>query len=335
MKIVIIEGQRPTLMPEGPSIERAVLGRGTRVKRYGTIKRSEYDRILQDADAVIARPGAPFSREMVAASKKARVIVSLGVGYEHIDLEAAAKMGIPVCNVPDYGTEEVADTAMAMILSHQRKINLFGCKIRHDGRMGWDWRIQRSTARTRGVQVGIIGLGRIGTAVAMRLKPFGCAISFYDPYLARGVEKSLGLGRLHDLRTLVRSSDIISIHTPLTEETAGMVDERFLALMKPDGILINTARGGIFKNAGVLYKFLKKRKGLRIGTDVWPEEPPSSHPLLAAWHKQEGWLGDRLIITPHSAFYSESATQEIRAFAAEIVKTVLKGGKPYNETSGD
>ncbi len=329
MKVAIIEGKRPTLMPEGPAIERGILGKHVHIKNCGVVKREDYKEVLEDLDAVITRPGTAFSREMISHLKKAKVIVSIGVGYDHIDLEAAAEKNIPVCNVPDYGTEEVADTAVAMILAHHRKIFLFNHFATTKG-MEWDWRIHAPIPRTRCTQAGTIGLGRIGTAVALRLKAIGFKIAFYDPYLARGIEKSLGLTRYHDMMKLVSESDVVSIHTPLTAETAEMVNGKFLSAMKPASILVNTARGGIFKNADVLFNYLKLRKQARIATDVWPDEPPVDHPLLRAWRKQEAWLGDRLIITPHSAFYSNESAKEIRAFAAEIIKTVFLGGKPYN-----
>lgn len=333
MKVAIIEGIRPTLMPEGPDIERKILGRDVDVNWYGLIKTEEYVSILNDVDAVIARPGTPFSKEMVLSLKKVRVIVSLGVGYDHISTDIAKEKGIPVCNVPDYGTEEVADSTLAMLLAHQRKIFLFHHHVNADS-MNWDWRVLTPIARTRQLQVGIVGLGRIGTAVAIRLKAFGCNIAFYDPYQPRGVEKAIGLNRFHQMEPLLSSSDIVTIHTPLTKETRGMIDERFLNLLKPRVILINSARGGIFKNANVLYNHLKNHPEFRIGSDVWPDEPPANHPLLDVWRQREFWLGDRLILCPHSAFYSEEAVREIRSLAAEIVKTVLNGGKPYNIING-
>jgi D-3-phosphoglycerate dehydrogenase len=266
---------------------------------------------------------------MISHLNKAKVIVSIGVGFDHIDLEAAAEKGIPVCNVPDYGTEEVADTAVAMIMAHHRKIGLYNHFAAAKG-MEWDWRVYAPITRTRNTQAGIIGLGRIGTAVALRLKAMNFKTAFFDPYLPRGVEKSLGIHRYHDMMKLVSESDIVTIHTPLSEETTGMVNSGFLRSMKQRSILVNTARGRIFKSADILMNYMKLRKEARIATDVWPDEPPVDHPLLKAWRKNEAWLGDRLIVTPHSAFYSSESAKEIRAFAAEIVKTVLSGGKPYN-----
>ena len=327
MKVLIIEGSRHTLMPEGPEIERRVLGSEVDVEWYGVVSAEESASILEDADAAIVRPGTPFTAQMVRSLKKARVLVSLGVGYEHIDIEAAARMGLPVCNVPDYGTEEVADSTVAMLLALQRKINLFQLNPEFSE---WDWRIHIPIQRSRELQVGIIGLGRIGTAVAMRLKSFGHRICFYDPYIPRGIEKALGLMRLYDRDELLRSSNIISIHTPLTKETDSMVNENFLELLKPDAILINTARGKIFKSMDLIYRFLREKPEFRMGTDVLPIEPPPDHPLLTAFKNREPWLKDRLIICPHTAFYSKQACVEMRRFAAEIVQRVLTGHKPYN-----
>ncbi len=221
-----------------------------------------------------------------------------------------------------------------MLLAHQRKMLLFNyCADSEE--TNWDWRIHVPIFRANNIQVGIIGLGRIGTAVALRLKAFNYKkIGFYDPYLPRGVEKAIGLKRYHDLELLLSSSDIVTLHVPLTDETMGMVDESFFKLLKPRAILINTARGGIFKNVDVMYNFLKQRQELRIGSDVWPDEPPKDHPLIKAWRERQEWLGDRLILTPHSSFYSEESARELRAFAAEIVKSVLKDGKPYNIVNG-
>lgn len=333
MRLVIVEGVRPTLMPEGPGIERDTVGSDVQVEWYGMLRRDQYQAVLGDADAVITRPGTPFSRDMVRLLKKARVIVSLGVGYDHIALDATADAKIPVAHVPDYGTEEVADSTVAMLLAHDRKLFMYRNRCAN-GSWDWDWRIHMTVAGAEATRVGIIGFGRIGKAVAARLKGFKYTVVFYDPYLEAGIEKEFGVGRVNDLETLLRSSDIVSIHTPLTDETRGMVDERFLGLLKPRAILLNTARGAIFESVDVLHRSLLKMTELRIGTDVWPEEPPKDHPLLDAWKLCEAWLGDRLIVTPHSAFYSEGSIRRMRTRAAAIVREALKGAGPYNIVNG-
>ena len=333
MKVAVIEGRVPTLMEEGPVVERQVLGPSVDVSWHGILDPTEYGPVLGEADAVILRSITPFPDAMVRALTRGRVIVTLGVGYDQVGLEAAKAREIPVCNVPDYGTEEVADATMAMLLAHQRKLLLFRHRFDLEA-LTWDWRLHRPVRRSRSLQAGIIGLGRIGTAVALRLKAFGHAVVFYDPYVSRGVEKALGVDRLHDLESLLRSADIVTVHTPLTSETAGLIDDRFFSLLKPQAIVLNTARGGIFKHVDTLERWLRERTELRIGTDVWPEEPPARHPLVTAWKQGEGWLGDRLILTPHAAFYSEESVRDMRASAASIVKTVLEGGRPYNVVNG-
>ncbi len=327
-KLSIIEGHLATLMPEGPSIESKTLGPEWEIKNYGVLDKNQFSSIA-DSDAIIARTSHNFDSEQISILEKAKIIVTIGVGYDHIDIDAAAKKNIPVCNVPDYGTEEVADTTIAMILAHQRKIFLYKHKSQNELH-NWDWRIHREIKRSSKLNVGIIGIGRIGTAVAMRLKPFGYNINFYDPYANRGVEKSLGLNRVYDLEELLKNSDIITIHAPFSEETDGMINDQFFNLIKDDAIIINTARGGIFDSLDTIEYFLKNKKNLRIATDVLPFEPPSVHSLLEQWRKGGRWLDDRLIIMPHSAFYSEESCYELRKFSVDIIKTVFSGGNPYN-----
>ena len=330
--VVIVEGERPSLMPEGPVLETEVLGQGTTVLRYGVLETVPAE-VLAGADAVIVRPGTPFGRAQIGRLDRCRVLISLGVGFDHIDLATAGERGLPVCNVPDYGVEEVADTALAMMLFLHRRLGAFYRHARFRG-MEWDWRVLRPIRRARESTVGIIGLGRIGTSVALRARAFGYRIVFYDPYLRRGVEKSIGAVRISALPELLATADIVTIHTPLTPETSGMVDAGFLAEMKPDGIVINVSRGGMFKSLDVLYDALRERESFAVGTDVLPVEPPEPHPLLEAWRRNEEWLCGRFLLTPHAAFYSEDACRELRHNAAEIAKHVLNGHSPYNVVNG-
>jgi D-3-phosphoglycerate dehydrogenase len=326
--VVIIEGKRPSLMPEGPVLEGDVLGPDWAVKRYGLLQDVPRD-VLATAQAVIVRPGTTFGRDEMSRLRCCRVLISLGVGYEHIDLAAARERGLPVCNVPDYGVEEVADTAFAMILFLHRRLGSFARHARFHG-IDWDWRILKSSRRARETTMGIIGLGRVGTSVALRAKAFGYRVIFYDPYVPRGVEKSVGVERVAEMAILLARSDIVTIHTPLTQETLEMVDGAFLDGMKADAILINVSRGRILKDLDVVYDALRRRGELAIGLDVLPQEPPESHPLLEAWRHNEEWLSGRFLLTPHAAFYSEDSCRELRRRAAELAKTVLDGHSPYN-----
>jgi D-3-phosphoglycerate dehydrogenase len=329
VKVVVIEGHWPSLLEDGPTLEREVLGEGVEVACFGEFPEAEARRHLPEADAVISRPGTHFGTKYVALLERCRVIVSLGVGVDHIDLAGARAKGIPVANVPDYGTEEVADSAVAMILSHHRRLGAFASAARR-GEPIWDWRLHRPIRRTSSERVGIIGLGRIGTAAALRLKALGFHVSFYDPYLPSGVEKAVGLVRHPDLWSLLRESNVVSIHTPLTPETSGMIDRDFLKAMNDEGILVNVSRGKLFRDMDCVEEILRERPRFRVATDVWPVEPPDAHPLFKAWEAGEPWLGDRLILAPHAAFYSEEACRDLRVSAARIVATVLAGGTPIN-----
>ena len=181
--------------------------------------------------------------------------------------------------------------------------------------------------------MGIIGLGLIGTSIALKAKAVGYQVEFLDPYVPRGVEKALGLNRVFDQQQLLADSDIVSIHTPLTPETTGAVDAvdaEFLAAMKPTGVFINVSRGRLVQSLDVLHDTLKGRPEFCVGLDVLPEEPPKDHSLLEAWRTNASWLKGRFLLTPHSAFYSEDACLDLRRSAAETVRWVLTGNPPYN-----
>ena len=327
-KLSIIEGSLATLMPQGPNLELEVLGDKWEIKNYGVIDEKQFEEIA-DSDALIARTTHYLDSDQISKLKKARVIVTIGVGYDHIDIDAAAKMKIPVCNVPDYGVEEVADSAVSMILAHQRKLFLYKHKSR-DHIFSWDYRIHKEIKRSSKLTVGIIGLGRIGKAVAMRLKPFNYNLVFYDPNLERGVEKSLGLNRTYDMKHLLQNSNIITFHAPLNNQTENLANDNFFNTIREDAIIVNTARGGFVESLDILQKNLRDKKYLRIATDVLPNEPPEDHSLIRDWRTSEDWLGDRLIITPHSAFYSEEACYDLRKFSVDIINSVFNGDGPYN-----
>lgn len=327
-RVAIIEGPWATLMPEGPMVEQQVLGADVEISHYGLISPENYVAALSELDGVISRPGAPFSREMISVMKKIKVIVSLGVGYEQVDLLSTTQRGIPVCNVQDYATEEVAESTVAMLLSHQRKIVSFHYHFQ------WNWKTFEPIKRSDHLKVGLVGLGKIGVAVAKRLKPLGYPISYYDPYISNETGRELGLQRISDFEALIQHSDIISFHCPQTKETTAIIDERFFNLIPDSAIVLNTARGGLFKSADVLYDALRKKTNLRIGSDTWPIEPPKDHPLLTALKNREPWLSDRLLLTPHAAFYSEQALYQLRHISSHIIKTVLEGEKPYNVING-
>jgi len=270
----------------------------------------------------------------IARLPRLRCVVRMGVGYDRLDRAALAARGVTVCNLPDYGTTEVADHAVALALALRR-----GVLLHHDAqRDGATWDpiesplIQRPSTRT----FGVLGLGRIGTAVALRARAFGWRVVFHDPHLPNGVELALGIGRARRIEDLFAAADTLSIHTPLTPATRGLVGDRLLGLMPPGAVLVNTARGPIL-DLDALERALRAGTLAGAGLDVLPEEPPGPdvHPLIAAWRARAPWLAGRLTVTPHSAYHSPEAVQDIRRKAAETMRDVLLEGGNSNVIPAD
>ncbi|MCP3924026.1 MAG: C-terminal binding protein [Desulfobacterales bacterium] len=286
------------------------------------------DLIWKETDAILAWHELQYTREIINKLDRCKIIVRVGVGFDNVDLAAAGEKGILVCNVPDYGTNDVADHAIAMLLSFQRGILSYnqGVKKKHT----WGWTDAGPLKRVYGSVLGIIGMGRIGTATAMRAKAFGMQVHYYDPYIPDGMDKALDVKKVDDLSELIKCSDVISLHTPLTDETSGMVNASFLKSMKKDSILINTARGEVI-DFDALYDALKNSEIRAAGLDVLPIEPPDpKHPLIKEWRDSESWLEGRLLITPHSAFFNREAYEELRCKSAIVAKNYFEGKTPKN-----
>ena len=260
-----------------------------------------------------------------------RAICRMGVGYDNLDRAAAAERGIMILNVPDYGTTEVADHAMALALALRR-----GLLLHHDGQRAEPpaaWRpvvdplVRRSSVQT----FGIIGLDRIGTAVALRAKAFGFRVVFFDPYLPNGVELGLGVERAATMEELLRQTDTLSLHAPLTRETRGLLGLKELSLLPRGAVVVNTARGAIV-DVDALAALLKSGHLAGVGLDVLPVEPPMEPvpELLRAYRAREDWAVGRLIITPHSAFFSPQAWEDIRTKSAETMRAALLGPRAQN-----
>ena len=178
--------------------------------------------------------------------------------------------------------------------------------------------------------LGVIGVGRIGATLIRLMRPFGCKILGFDPHQPPGHEDTFGYDRVDTLAELLDVSDAISIHCVLTPETAGLVDEKFISAMKTGSLLVNTARGGLFKNLDIIEEGLKSGQLGGLGTDVLPSEPPVDHPLIKAWREDAPWLQNRLVITPHTAQYSETALYDMRYLAAETLSLFFNQNKLRN-----
>jgi phosphoglycerate dehydrogenase-like enzyme len=267
--------------------------------------------------------------DAIAHLKKARIVVRHGVGFDVLDLEALGNAGIAACNVPDYGTTEVADSAIAMMLAFARGTPTYDAALRADLK-GWTHGHNVTALRLRGARFGVIGLGRIGTAAALRARAFGMDVAFYDPGLPNGAELSFGFTRCATLPELLGRSDVISIHAPLTRETRGLIDAKAVAAMKQGAYVINTARGPICDTAA-LVEGLRSGKLGAVGLDVLPKEPATTDdPFVAAWQANEPWIRGRAILTPHSAFYSPDAFVDLRRKTMETAYHYLRDGKLTN-----
>lgn len=309
-------------------IERSIFKNNAEIKTYNAKEVKEIPLSdWQSADAILLWHDVSLNASSIQKLKNCKVIVRVGVGYDNVDIIAAGKFGIPVCNVPDYGTNEVADHSIALLLSLYRSILPYYKSIQAGK---WDWDIPQKPRRVFGDILGIIGLGRIGTATALRAKSLGMKITFYDPYKEEGIDKVLQIERSYELEDLIEKSDTISLHTPLTDETKNMVNETFFTHMKVGSYLINTARGEIV-NFDALENALRKNRVSGVALDVLPVEPPDiNHTLIQDWYNEESWLDGRLIITPHSAFYNEDSFIEMRRKAASEALRVLLNRSPLN-----
>jgi len=288
------------------------------------------DSAWQSCDGLVLFEKLRIDEVIAAKLERCRIIVRAGVGFDNVDLKGWGKRGIPVCNTPDYGTRDVADHAIGLLLALVRGIAYHDPRLRLDPIAEWKFATPPLMRRLWEQSFGVVGLGRIGLAVALRAKAFGMRVQFYDPYLPSGAELPLGFGRAETLNDLMASSDIVSLHVPLTPETRNMINRDSLAAAKPDLILINNARGEVV-DLDDLYQALKEGRVKGAGLDVLPIEPPDlRHPLVVAWREREPWLDGRLILTPHAAFFSPSSIIDLRSKAMRTCADFLRAGKIRN-----
>jgi D-3-phosphoglycerate dehydrogenase len=313
-----------------PDLEATILGDDVAIDCFASADETTFDpNRLARLDALMVW-GARLGRDSIAHLTRCRGVVRYGVGYEKIDLSALAAAGIPFANNPDYGTEEVADHAVAMILSLHRRL------WEHDFRArsytsGWQVHSLKPLSRSNRATVGVVGVGRIGTAVVNRLKAFRFRILGYDPGQPPGHEKAISYQRTDRLDDLLAQADIVTLHCPANEETRGLLDAAGLARLKPGAIIVNTARGELLDDLDALDAALRSGHVAAAAIDTLAQEPPRDHPLLTAWRERADWLAGRLVITPHNAFYSDHAAIEMRSNAARTVRILLDEGRLRNQ----
>ncbi len=269
----------------------------------------------KDADALMVTI-QPVPATLIDTLSHCKIICRIGTGLDAIDIAAATRKGIWVTNVPDYAIDEVSSHAIALLLTHARQLpRMFDLVNR---RVWWDPKQVSPMRRLRGQTLGLLGYGRIGQAVGIKARGRGLNLIGCDPYISPTVFESDGV-RAVDLDTLLHESDYLSLHSPLTETTRHILDSQALAKMKPTAFIINTARGPLIDEIALLDAV---RSGRLAGAalDVLTIEPPAAdNPLL-----QES----RILITPHVAWYSAEAQDDVRRKGAEEVLRVLGGQRP-------
>jgi D-3-phosphoglycerate dehydrogenase len=266
-------------------------------------------RAAKGADAVFVYY-ARFPRETIQQLEGVRVLARCGTGYDNIDVHAARDRGIEVVYVPDYGMDDIADHALALLFACARRIVESERAIRAGA---WpSYAALSPMFRLRGRTLGVLGYGRIGRNLADKARALGLRVLAHDPYVGKDST---------DREVLFRESDFISVHVPLTDETRHSVGREEIALMKPTAILINTARGPIVDTNALAEALLEGRLG-GAGLDVFEEAPlPAEHPLRRC---------DNVVLTPHSAAYTEEALAEVRKRPLADALRVLRGDPPIN-----
>jgi D-3-phosphoglycerate dehydrogenase len=272
----------------------------------------------RDADVVVVNM-VPITPELISGWTRCKLVIRHGVGYDNVDVDALQKAGIPLCYIPDYCTEEVAEQAIALIMACGRRLAASRKVLDESSAAGrWDFADVIPIYRMAGKTLGIMGCGRIGSRVYEKLRGFGFRFLICDPYLTPERKRELGI-EVVDRDTVFREADFVTLHTPLTAETRHMVNAQTLALMKPSACVVNTARGPIVDPAA-LAEALRRGVIAGAGIDVYDREPPPpSHPLFGA---------PNLILTPHLAWYSEDAAWRIRELILLEIDRCVAGRPP-------
>jgi len=323
-QVIVTDFIKPPLM-----IENEILGGIANVIALDANGEADLQGRIEDADAIMMYHFITLSEATIRRLKKCKLIVRCGVGIDNIDHRTAREVGIPVANVPDYGAEEVADSAMAMMLTLTRGVHYANSRLQRE--VGaWSYEQVVPIHRLRGRTFGVLGLGRIGIATALRAKAFGLRVIYYDPYAPDGCDKAIGIEQVETLDQLLQQSEILSAHCPRTSETQHIIDDAAIAKMRPGSFVINTARGGVVDAHAVL-RAVESRHLRGAALDVLEVEPPdSADPLIRAWRDPAHPAFDRIILNPHSAFYSEEGLNDMRIKGSRNCLRVLRGEQPRN-----
>jgi D-3-phosphoglycerate dehydrogenase len=297
-------------------IEKAIFNKiGAKVYLFQCRSEKEVIDGGDDADALLVQY-APITKHVIDSLNKCKVIGRYGTGVDNIDVNAATKKGIVVVNVPSYCEEEVADHTIALILALTRKIVKYNQAIK--GGI-WDWKIGIPIQRIKEQKLGLVGFGKNAKKVAQKARSLGFSVMGFDPYVT---EEEFAKHRVIkvNFEQLLRESDIISIHAPLTAETKHMFGKEEFKKMKKSAYIINTSRGALI-NQEELYLALAQKEIAGAALDVMEYEPPLEDDALLKL--------DNVILTPHVAWYSERSLMDLRSKVATDVAKVLQGKVPY------
>jgi D-3-phosphoglycerate dehydrogenase len=278
------------------------------------IKNDELKQILGNYDAVITRSGTNVTADLLENTGKLKIVGRAGVGLDNVDIEAASKKGLIVMNAPTGNTLAAVELTMGMMLAAARKIPAADQSTRSG-----EW----NRKKFMGVQLynktlGIIGMGRIGTNVATRAKAFGMRIMVFDPYIKRKKTDDIGATYANTIEEVLKAADVLTLHTPLTTETRGIITRERIAMMKKGSIIINCARGGLIDDVA-LCDAVNSGHLFAAGTDVFEEEPPTNTPLLHT---------ENLFITPHIGANTHEGQKGVAVIICEQVLNALHG-RPY------
>jgi D-3-phosphoglycerate dehydrogenase/C-terminal binding protein len=309
--------------------ERRILGGQVEVVALNAFSEDDLEGKIEDAEAVMVYHFVSLTARTIQRLRKCKLIVRCGVGFDNIDAQSARQQGITVANIPDYGTEDVADSAIGMMLALTRGVHYFNSRLQ-DGKGPWTYTQAQPLHRLRGRVFGVVGIGRIGTATALRARALGMDVVFYDPFVPQGRDRSLGIRSVEVLDELLGQAFVISLHCPLTAETKHLINRGTIAKMPRGSYVVNTARGGVVDVLAVLDAITSGHlTGAAIDV-LETEPPPDDHPLIQAWRDPDHPAHGRIILNPHAAFYSEEGLLDIRIKASENCRRALVGQKPFN-----
>ncbi len=298
--------------------EKAVLAQleDVALEAYHCKQEERLPALVKDADVVIVQ-FAPMTKKVIDSMTRCKLIVRYAIGVDNIDVQAATAKGIYVANVPDYCIDEVSDHAIALIFALSKKLHVLDASVRSGT---WDYTVSKPLYNLRGKTLGLVGFGRIPISVADKMKAFGMKILCHDPYIGEEQAASHGVEPT-GLDELLQRADFVSVHCPLNAGTRHLIGEKQLKLMKPTAFLVNTARGAVVDEAALIAA-LQDGRIAGAGLDVLEHEPLScDSPLLKL---------QNVILTPHSAWYSEDAVSALQRMVAEEAARVLNGNPPSN-----